>query len=171
MICPLCGNKGNSPGADHCSWCQFDLSAVDRPTASDTVEHSLMNDPISLLMPREPVAVSDASSLGDAMKIMIDKHVGAVLVINADNHLVGILTERDFLTKIAGSDNFAALPVADFMTKSPETVTETDPLAFALGKMASGGYRHLPVVGDGGKPIGVISVRDFLRHITSLCQE
>jgi CBS domain-containing protein len=53
------------------------------------------------------------------------------------------------------------------MTRSPETVAPADILAVALGKMDSGGYRHLPVV-DGGKPIGVISVRDVLRHLTSL---
>ena len=49
-------------------------------------------------------------------------------------------------------------------------MTATDKLAFALLKMDVGGYRHLPVVKD-GKPAGVISVRDLLRHITRLCNE
>ena len=44
-----------------------------------------------------------------------------------------------------------------------------DTLAFALHKMDVGGYRHLPVLKD-GKPTGVISVRDMLRHITRLCK-
>jgi len=56
------------------------------------------------------------------------------------------------------------------MTPHPETVGPADPLAFALGKMAGGGYRHLPVVKD-GQPVGVISVRDILRHIVWLCRD
>ncbi len=56
------------------------------------------------------------------------------------------------------------------MTSNPETVGPTDSLAFALHKMDCGGYRHLPVVKD-GQPLGVISVRDMLRHITGLCRK
>jgi CBS domain-containing protein len=80
------------------------------------------------------------------------------------------LTERDFLTKVAGSAGFGRQPVADYMTHHPETVGPTDSLAFALGKMAGGGYRHLPVVRD-GQPVGVISVRDILRHVVWLCRD
>jgi CBS domain-containing protein len=55
------------------------------------------------------------------------------------------------------------------MTPRPETVRETDSLAFVLHKLDSGGYRHLPVVKN-GLPVGMISVRDILRHITRLCK-
>jgi CBS domain-containing protein len=55
------------------------------------------------------------------------------------------------------------------MTCGPETVTSSDSLAFALHKMDGGGYRHLPVV-SGGRPTGVISVRDLLRYFTRLCK-
>jgi CBS domain-containing protein len=54
------------------------------------------------------------------------------------------------------------------MTRNPETVSLNDSLALALQKMDVGGYRHLPVVED-GKPVGVISVRDMMRHLTKLC--
>ena len=84
--------------------------------------------------------------------------------------LLGILTERDFLDKAAGEPGFRDLPVSMYMTKGPETVSISDTVAFALSKMDAGGYRHLPVVSD-GKPVGMISVRDILRHVTKLCQE
>ena len=93
-----------------------------------------------------------------------------MLVTGADGELVGILTERDFLSKVAGESGYEDLPVARFMTPAPETVAPTDVLAYALGKMDAGGYRHLPVV-QAGKPVGVISVRDILRHLTEVCPD
>ena len=170
MICPQCGYKANLPGADSCQWCQFDLTALDRPAPSDRVEQSLMTDPVSVLEPRAPVSVSDTATLGDAIRVMIDGRVGAVLVTDSAGRLVGVLTERDFLTKVAGSPGFAALAIADFMTPNPECVAPNDPLAFVLSKMAGGGYRHLPVVAA-GYAIGVVSVRDVLGHIVKLCHE
>lgn len=170
MICPLCGHKENLPGADSCLWCHFDLSAMDRPSALDRVELSLMTEPVSILEPKTPVTVGVGANLGQAVRKMIAEQVGAVLVINPDGQLVGILTERDFLTKVAGSVGFGSQPVTAYMTPCPETVGPADPLAFALGKMAGGGYRHLPVV-KGGQPVGVISVRDILRHIVWLCRD
>jgi CBS domain-containing protein len=65
---------------------------------------------------------------------------------------------------------FERLPVGRIMTPAPDTVAPTDVLAFALGKMDGGGYRHLPVVAA-GKPVGVISVRDILRHLTAVCPD
>ena len=84
--------------------------------------------------------------------------------------LVGIFSERDLLTKVAGiHDPYAELPVRQFMTPKPETIKPTDTLAFALHKMDSGGYRHLPVVRD-GRLVGIVSVRDLMRHVTRLCE-
>ena len=125
-----------------------------------------MTDPVAILDPRPPVTVPLNANLGLAIREMIDRKVGAVLVIDAHGNLVGILTERDFLSKVSMDSGYEKLPVSDFMTSSPETVSPTDLLAVALGKMDVGGYRHLPVV-VAGKPIGVISVRDILRHLTA----
>lgn len=169
MYCPSC-NHLNLPGADQCGKCQLDLATLDLPTAHDKVEASLMTDPVSVLNPRPPVTVPANATLGDAIRAMMDRGVGAVLVTAADGGLVGILTERDFLTKVAGEAGFERLPVDRFMTVQPETVAAGDPLALALQRMDVGGYRHLPVV-DGAIPVGVVSVRDVLRHITKLCKE
>lgn len=156
-------------GAEACQGCGFDLTALDRPVPADAVERALMADPVSILKPRPPVTVPDTADLGRAMQLMMGEGVGAVLVTDAAGKLVGILTERDFLTKIAGSDLFTLLPVRQFMTRNPETVRAADPLAFALRMMDVGGYRHLPVV-NGDQPTGVISVRDVLRHVLSHCR-
>ena len=156
-------------GADACTHCGADLTAFDRPQPVDAVEASLLRDTVATLHPRPPVCVPPTTDLDLAMRVMTAEGVGAVLVTDTDGLLVGILTERDFLTKIAGSDALALLPVSQFMTRNPETVRPEDPLAYAVRQMDAGNYRHLPVV-DGGKPVGVISVRDVMRHVLALCK-
>ena len=169
MYCPTCGHL-NLPGADACEKCQFALAGLDVPTAHDRVERSLIADTVAILNPKSPVTVQAEDTLGRVIRDMCSRKVGAMLVTTPTGELSGIITERDFMTKIAGQTGFADLPVGAFMTPRPEAVAPTDTLAFALGKMDAGGYRHLPVV-DAGKPVGVISVRDLLRHVTGLCQD
>lgn len=170
MYCPACGHDKNPPGADECANCRLPLTHLDAPAPNGPVEASLMSDPVSVLDPRPPLTVPADATLGDAVRRMAAGRTGAVLVTGPAGELVGILTERDFLTKVAGQPGFEALPVSRFMTPDPETVAPTDVLAYALGKMDAGGYRHLPVV-SAGKPVGVISVRDVLRHLTAVCPD
>ena len=168
MICPSC-NFNNVPGADWCVNCRLDLSPFDRPVAADRVERSLMEDTVASLKPRAPVTLPPSATLAEAMAVLLDRNVGALPIVDAGGALVGILSERDVLLKAAGVEGCNGRPVSDFMTARPETVRETDTLAFALHKMDSGGYRHLPVVRD-GRLVGIVSVRDLMRHVTRLCR-
>jgi CBS domain-containing protein len=170
MICPTCG-WDNLPGNEECSNCQQDLTPLDRPVAQNRVERSLMEDPVRALRPRPPVTVAPTASVQQAIGVMLTHNLGSLLVVDEDGQLVGILSERDLLAKVAPlPDPYADLHVEGVMTADPVTVTAEDSLAFALHKMDVGGYRHLPVL-DEGRPAGVISVRDLLRHITRLCKE
>ena len=169
MRCPACDHP-NPPGADACERCQTPLTHLDAPTPHGPVETTLMTDPVAVLDPRPPVTIPIDAELSHAIREMIDKRIGALLVTGSGGELVGILTERDFLSKVVGEPGYDRLPVARFMTPSPETVAPTDLLAVVLGKMDSGGYRHLPVV-ENGKPVGMISIRDVLRHLTAVCPD
>jgi CBS domain-containing protein len=169
MNCPICLHH-NLPGAEQCSNCLHDLTQLDRPTAQDRVERSLMEDTVRTLKPRKAVTLPPTATVGQAIREMLDQDIGALLVVDATGRLLGIFSERDLLTKVAGADpHYADRPVREFMTANPETVRETDTLAFVLHKMDGGGYRHLPVLKD-GQPLGMISVRDMLRHMTRLCK-
>ena len=170
MICPTCG-WDNLPGNEECSNCLQDLTPLDRPVAQNRVERSLMEDPVSVLRPRPPITVLATTTVRQAIQVMLGHNLGSLLVVDGSGRLVGILSERDLLKKVAPlPDPYAELQVEDIMTANPEAVTAEDTLAFALHKMDVGGYRHLPVL-SAGKPAGVISVRDMLRHITRLCKE
>ena len=94
-----------------------------------------------------------------------------VLLLDEKGALAGIFSERDLLMKVAGKHEiFASTFIREFMTPDPVTVRESDTLAFALHKMAIGGYRHLPVMRD-QKLVGMVSVRDMLAHITRICDK
>ncbi len=170
MICPTCMHD-NLPGAEECNRCQQDLTQLDKPMACNRVERSLMEDPVTHLQPRPPVTVQPTTTVHEAIQLMLAGDIGALLVVSPEGKLLGIFSERDLLTKVAGTrEEYQQLPVQRFMTANPETISSVDNLAFALHKMDVGGYRHLPMLED-DRPAGMISVRDMLRHITRLCRE
>src|SRR5437762_2147361 len=63
MICPYCGYD-NHPGSEYCSNCTNDLTQLDRPAPQDRVERSLLEDPVSALVPREAVTLPPAATVG-----------------------------------------------------------------------------------------------------------
>jgi CBS domain-containing protein len=168
MICPACYHD-NLPGDEACRECGQSLTFLDMPVGGNRVERSLLEDQVKVLKPRAPVTVCASTTVRQAISTMLAHDIGALLVVDEAGKLTGIFSERDLLTKVVGTSPAAcSQTVGEVMTARPETVTGEDKLAFALHKMDVRGYRHLPVV-EGDKPVGVISVRDMLRHITRLC--
>ncbi len=109
MICPAC-NTDNLPGSEVCCHCLNDLTHLDQPTAHDRVERSLMEDPVSVLKPRPPVTLSPNATVGEAIQAMLADNIGAVLIVEGGK-LVGIFSERDLLTRVAGVDDYACQPL------------------------------------------------------------
>ncbi len=166
MKCPACGYS-NIPGTDECESCHEDLASIDGLVPKTKIEKVLMNDPISRLQPRQPVIVKKEINLLQAVKIMNAAKIGCALV-GANGELEGILTERDVVFKALSQEkDLSKIPVGQVMTAKPESLSENDTLAFAVNKMAVGGFRHIPIL-RGGKPVGVISVRDVLRYLSKL---
>jgi CBS domain-containing protein len=169
MICPHCAFD-NFAGSEQCENCQADLTQLDRPVAQDRVERSLMEDPVSQLHPQQAVVLPPTATVKQAIHVLLSNDIGAVLIVDEVGQLLGIFSERDLLTKVANPlVDHTTRPVKDFMTPNPQTVRASDTLAFVLHQMDVGGYRHLPVLKD-GQALGMISVRDMLRHITRLCK-
>lgn len=170
MMCPNCGTY-NLPGNEVCSNCHQDLTNVDQHVPQNQIERSLMEKTVSVLDLQPPIIIQPTATIQEAMQIMLDRNVGAVLVVDENHNLIGIFSERDLLKKVAGiHENYGSLSLGDFMTANPETISPSDKLNFALHRMDVGGYRHIPVVED-GKPRGMLSVRDMLTYITKVCEE
>src|SRR5436190_11199494 len=128
MICPNC-SFDNLPGSETCARCHQDLTQLDVPVAQDRIQRSLMEDPVSVLGQHTPIAVRPDASIHEAIQTMLARNIGALLVTDDQGHLVGILSERDVLAKVAGMvAPTDPRPVRDFMTGNPETVVATDTL-------------------------------------------
>ena|SRR5216117_3694777 len=111
-------------------------------------------------MSKELLTVTAGERLADAAKRMVERGVGAVLVLK-DEALDGILTERDLMKAVAAGFGEDA-KVGDWMTRHPETIEADDSTGHAAALMIHGGFRHLPVL-DGGKIAGIVSIRDLMR--------
>jgi CBS domain-containing protein len=101
------------------------------------------------------------TTVKEAARLMKESKVGAAMVVE-DGRLVGVFTERDALFRvIAQGLDAQTTPLAEVMTRNPQTIDPDKPFVHALHMMYEGSYRHVPVV-DGGRPVGMISARDAL---------
>ena len=114
------------------------------------------------IMSRELLHVEAGLPLEEAATRIDERHVGAALVLDGER-LVGILTERDVLRAVAAG-RVKGTTVAEWMTHHPETIEPSDTTGQAAAIMIHGGFRHLPVL-DGGKAVGIVSIRDLMRHV------
>jgi CBS domain-containing protein len=121
----------------------------------------------------EPAAVSLQASVADAIRTMLDKHVGAVAVVDGERRVAGIFTERDVLRKLALSGNDPENTcVREMMTTPVELATSETSSSEALVTMLERHFRHLPVVDNSGTLLGVLSIRNLLEwRIENLSRE
>ena len=165
MICPYCG-AGNLDGVDDCAECGQSLSDAHLPDPATVVEQSLLADHVQVLDSQTPVVVAADTPVRDVLRAMVDRGTGCVVVADG-NRPVGIFSERDALVSLnTEARALGDRPVSGFMTAPPETLEPDAKVAFAVQRMAVGGYRHIPIVGEGGELGGIVSVRDILRYLT-----
>jgi CBS domain-containing protein len=128
----------------------------------------LRRDKVSSLNLRDVCRVSPRDSVADVVRVMVGCRTGFVLVMDgADGaaRLVGIFTERDFVNRVVAAGADVSLPVERVMTPAPKVVRLGGSVHAAVEMMEQGGYRHLPVVGERGEPVGVLSVKDVMRYL------
>src|SRR5262245_15559837 len=133
----------------------------------ERIHGALLTVAINELPMREPVLIEASASVVEAVDLMNEHHIGCVLV-QKNQQLVGIFTERDVLTRVVFREDNRAMSVQSVMTANPESLRESDSVAFALNKMSTGGYRHIPIVDSSGTPVGVLSVRDVVDFLVGL---
>jgi CBS domain-containing protein len=121
--------------------------------------------PIKNLKVRKPLTLDIGKTVQDALDFLIANHTSCLL-ITREEVLVGIVTERDIITKALPSGKpFTSFPIDEIMTRNPECFQPDDSVAFVLNAMHIGGYRHIPVVDDRNRPLAIVSVRDIISFI------
>lgn len=120
-----------------------------------------VNEVVERIMQRNVVTVSSDDSFGDAIEIMFEKRVGGCPVVDRENRVVGIVTERDVLRYL--SHNRMDGVAADYMTPNVVTLRPKDTIERAMKTMIEKKLRRIPIIDD-GILVGLITVREILRY-------
>ena len=119
---------------------------------------------------RNVITITGDASVFEAIKLMADREVGSLLVMDGDD-LQGIVTERDYARKvILKGRSSESTAVGEIMTTDVVTTTETQTVTDCMSLMTERRIRHLPVV-VGGNVVGLISIGDLVNAIISDQQE
>ena len=112
---------------------------------------------------RHVLSLGPTASVHEAACVMTRANCGSVLVIDQASQLLGIVTERDLMTRVlAKALDPNTTPLAKILTPNPQCVRPELKVADAVLIMIERGFRHLPVLADNGRILGVFSVRDAM---------
>ncbi|MBI1847759.1 MAG: CBS domain-containing protein [Candidatus Rokubacteria bacterium] len=108
------------------------------------------------------VTVRPDQTVREAIAELSRHNIGALIVVEADNRPVGVVSERDIVREAARNEGLFALPVSQIMTTDVTTGQPNDDLKSVASTMTEKRIRHLPVV-DQGKLVGIISIGDIVK--------
>lgn len=108
-------------------------------------------------------SIQPGAKLAAAVKVLGEKRIGAVLVLNVAGQIEGILSERD-IVRVLSERGAQALdePVSSVMTRKVVSCRQSDTVGGIMEMMTLGKFRHLPVVED-GRVVGLISIGDVVK--------
>ena len=113
---------------------------------------------------RDVVTIDPGASLDTVAKLLAGRRIGAVVVLGAEQHVVGILSERDIVRAI--SERGAAAmqeQVSQVMTRKVVTCTMEETIHSIMERMTQGKFRHVPVI-EQGRLAGIVSIGDVVKN-------
>jgi len=123
-------------------------------------------DALSTLNPRKPLIASENISLAEAIEKLHTLDVGLMALVDDNGKLTGVFTEGDVLRKVVGNvPDLSAASIKDYMTTNVSTLKMDDTLAQAIHLMSIHKFRHILLVDDAQKPVGVLSSRRVAQYI------
>jgi len=124
---------------------------------------------VSHILTRAMITVTSDDTILTASKLMVGNNIGLLVVMRQgpDGQLVGVISERDIIRVIA-SGRTLSTPVMEVCTKNVVTVRANSDVAEAAKAMNRHRIRHVVVVDDSDKPVGVVSMRDLVGERATL---
>lgn len=116
------------------------------------------------------LTVTPESSVAALVKLLAEKRIGAVPVVDGAGHVAGIVSERDVVRGLAADSAVLERRVDQLMTREVKTCRLEDTVAVLMEIMTKGRFRHLPVVED-GKLVGIISIGDVVKERVAEAQQ
>ena len=124
-----------------------------------------------IIRKRRMFCVAPDDMARQACKLMTNRKLGALPVIDDDGKLVGVISERDIVRRcIGGKRRTASTPICEVMTEEPLFASPDDSVVVATALMLQNHIRHLPVV-DNGMVIGTVSIREVIAELTTLAMD
>ena len=115
--------------------------------------------------------LNPADSVLDAVNMMTERKIGAVIIVDNNARLAGIFTERDLVNRVVAKGlDAVSTPLKQVMTANPDTLAPGDTAMNALELMSARRYRHLPVL-DGENVVGMVSIRDLFNVVKAQLEE
>jgi CBS domain-containing protein len=128
------------------------------------LDRNLKIDSVSRLFPTPPHQIDPKQTVAEAVELMRRENVGC-LVVCSEGRLVGILTERDLMRRVFALGRPLSTPVSACMTPDPVTVSSKESIRAAIDRMEKGGYRHLPVLDEKQRLVGILSIKRIVHYL------
>lgn len=115
---------------------------------------------------KEVITANASTSIAEAMDLLIKNNIGCLPVVDGNDELIGIVSDKDIFKKIhqTGGD-YQSVSVGDVMTSDPVVGVLDDDISYIAGVMSKNWIRHVPIV-DGKRVISMVSQRDIIRTQT-----
>lgn len=112
---------------------------------------------------RQIISIAPEQTLSDALRVLKQHDIGALVVLDSYQHVIGIISERDIVRVAVDNPDFFSLKVAQVMTEDVVLGIPGDDVMHVAHVMTERRFRHLPVVDQENHVIGIVSIGDILK--------
>jgi CBS domain-containing protein len=123
---------------------------------------------VARIMSSDVHTVSPDALVEEAAGVMLEHGIGSVVVVDDDNHLVGILTTTDFVKIVAERKPKDRTPVSAYMTGDVLTATAQEPIRDVADRIVEHGIHHMPVVDESEGVIGMVTTTDLAAYLADV---
>jgi CBS domain-containing protein len=139
-------------------------------TEPDIVRGTFETDPISALGLPSPVSIGRNATVAEALAAVQKHRQGYVLIVEGERP-IGIMSEREVLMKVVARDVKYESNVAEFISPVPATLTDSEPIAKAIGLMIETGADNIPIIDAAGKATTVLRTLDVIHFLAQAFPE